>query len=100
MQFQSTRSNRSKISESEIKRRLNHNFANSKKWLILDPAKLAKLRKRENMRDKELYIPEGFSSDHKKDLQRVFSQSSKGKVPHDALSESDPMACPFAQNTL
>lgn len=40
----------------------------------LDRSNLAKLKKREFVRDPSLYIPEGYSSDHKSDLEK-FAKS-------------------------
>jgi hypothetical protein len=56
--------------------------------LMLDQEKLEKLKLKENMHDKSLYIPEGISANHKKDLQAMSSRSYQR---HDCTSVLYPM---------
>ena len=47
-----------------------------------------KLKIKENMHDKALFIPEGYSSDHKADLQRFAAETQRQK---DRNNSPDPM---------
>ena len=70
---------------------LNHNKHNKKKTMILDRTHLRELKKPENIRKTELFQPEQFSYDHKKDLIEIYSQNSKLVYKKKALDDDDPM---------
>jgi len=55
-----------------------------KRTLILDKDHLSKLKDPDNIRDRSLFVPEGYSTDHRRDLE-VYSLKSKKKKKSDEL---------------
>ena len=90
-------SNKSAMSQSELSRRNEHQKIHKHKLLQLDKDNLTKLQKPEYWNDKSLYVPEGYSSDHKKEL-RHFARATLGK--DSPLKNHDPMRSVSAQKLM
>lgn len=92
--MQSQSSNKSRLTESEQSRRKKDNIKNKHKVMLLDPTHMKLLRKKENYKRKELYQPEGYSTDHKEELARLFeTRSAKSHYYFDPMSTMDHNQC-------
>ena len=45
--------------------------------MLLDKEHLTKLKDPENIRDRSLFVPEGYSTDHKRDLEEFAKKLKK-----------------------
>jgi hypothetical protein len=63
--------------QSEIGRIRDRNGRNSSKKMMLDQRHLALLKDPENIRNVSLFTPEGYSTDHKRDLENFSAAKFK-----------------------
>lgn len=63
------------ITQSEVSRRLNSKMDNNKKLMMLDSHNFSMLQDPRNAYNNSLYQPEGYSTDHKAELNRYFEFS-------------------------
>ena len=77
-------------SHGEVARMLHKNRTNSNKMLMLDSFHMKKLKDPKNAANKNYYQPEGYSTDHKADLNRYFefSPSRRSRINR-SLKELD-----------
>jgi len=66
--------------------------------MVLDRTHLRELKKPENIRKTELFQPENFSYDHKKDLIEIYSQNSKLVYRKKSIDMDNPMRSSTAQS--
>lgn len=95
----SQQSRDSRLGTGEINRILNRNSQNSVKFMVLDANHMRKLKDPANMRDRSLYVPEGYNTDHSIDYRRHLSNTATSER-HNPLREQDPMRCSAAIKTL
>ena len=65
-----------------------NNFQHIKSSFLL-VKKINKLKLKENLRDKSLYVPEGYSTDHNRDLHRMYKQVPKNPATGKPLLRSN-----------
>ena len=76
MSGRSRRSNRSNA-QSEISRMNNRDGRNNRQKMNLDQRHLALLKDPDNIRNVSLFTPEGYSTDHKRDLDNFSNAKYK-----------------------
>ena len=61
----------------EISRIMKKNMVNSRRFFLLDQKHLKELSNPQNINNKSLFIPEDYSLDHKRDLERFHHSINK-----------------------
>ena len=85
--------------QSELVRQKQRLKGNKKRKLNLDKHHLQQLKEPESIRNPALLHPEGYSTDHKKDLE-IFSQVAKKKATRREPDDPNPMRASSAQSTM
>jgi hypothetical protein len=79
----------------ELSRLMAKNSENGKQFALLDQKHLEQLQIPENIRNSSLYLPEGYSKDHRKDLANLkYGRSNR------ALDAYNPMRAGSAKKIL